>query len=83
MKVGPTVRPRAEPLGVALAVAGKPTKPPRPIAHRNGAPPTTAYHENHPTLASPAQSSGIPVRATGGVNQTALTGYLKALQRGG
>jgi hypothetical protein len=81
MKIGPTPRIKQETLGTALAVAGKPTRPPRPFMHRNG-PPTMAYHHNHPMLTSPATPAPLPVRATQGVSQNALGAYLRALGYG-
>lgn len=71
MNVTP-VRPRQETLGTALAVAGRPTMPPtRP-----------KYVHNHPTLKSPAIQATLPGRAvgTGGVNQTQLAQYVKAIR---
>ncbi len=82
MKIGTVVRPPQESLGAALTLANKPVLPTRPIMHRNGAPPTVAYHTNHPTLASPAVAAPLPTRATQGVNETQLNSYLKALQSG-
>ncbi|MFI5114705.1 MAG: hypothetical protein ACHP7J_06125 [Terriglobales bacterium] len=76
------VRPKQEPLGVAMTVAGKPARPQRPQYHRNGAPPTPGYRKNHPTLKAPAIPAALPVRATQGVNQNELGSYLKALKGG-
>lgn len=76
------VRPPQETLGTALAVQGKPVAPGRPMQHKNGSPPTQQYREGHPTLTSPAIPASLPLKATQGVNQTQLSGYLKAVQRG-
>jgi len=80
MKIGPVVRPKAPPLGEALAIAGKPKLPPRPIMHRNGQPPTMAYHTNHPMLTSTSVKPALPTTATQGVNSNQLNAYLRALR---
>lgn len=83
MKVGPVVRPKQESLGDAMVLKGKPPLPARPEFHKSGAPPTMNYHKGHPMLTAPAVPGAMPVRATQGVSQTQLGGYIKALQRGG
>ena len=71
MKIGPTVRPRQESLGTALAVQGRPV----PM-------PSQRYRTGHPTFTAPAQRAALPVKATAGVNSTQLASYLKAVQGG-
>lgn len=72
MIIGKVVKP-VETLGTALAVRGKPTRPPRPN-RRTG---SMGYRKGHPNLTSAAVNPVAPVAK--GVNQNALGGYLRAL----
>lgn len=87
MNIGKVIRPRVT-IGAAIAAGPKTPqltpRPTRPVMHpKKGGPPTQEYRKGHPTLQSPATPAALPVRATQGVNQTALSSYVKALQSGG
>jgi hypothetical protein len=83
--IGPVVKMRPPQLGTVLAQkaqTGAPAlapRPPRPVMHRNGAPPTMAYHKHHPMLTSPAAQPALPGGNTG-PNQHAVDAYLKVLR---
>lgn len=82
ISVGKIVRPKAEPLGVAMTARGQPQGPQRPMRHpRTGQPPTIQYRKNHPMLTqAPVGTPALPVRATQGPSTTAIGQYLKALR---
>ncbi len=90
MNIGKVIRPRVT-IGAAIAAGPKAeelVKRPRrfdSVNHwKTGKPMgSPQYHKGHPTLQSPATPAALPVRATQGVNQTALSSYVKALQSGG
>lgn len=70
---------RQETIGEALALAGKPQLPQRPVIHKNGAPPQVLSHKGHPTLRSPALPSPLPVAATRGGAGNDIKHYLATL----